>query len=53
MTERTGKELVDMISRIPDATVGQEIKAYFELVKDVQEARDLMQHFLEFYCRKR
>lgn len=53
MTQRTGKEFVDMIARIPDATLGQEIKAYFELVRDVQEARDLMQHFLEFYTRKR
>ena len=53
MTERTGKELVDMISRIPDDVLGREFKAYLELVKDVGEARDLMGHFLEFYTRKR
>ena len=53
MAERTGKELSDMINRIPDETLGKEMKMFLQTLTGVSEVRDVMISFLEFYVRKR
>jgi hypothetical protein len=49
----TSDELVEMLKRIPDETLGQEAKLFFESVKGVEEARETLLHFLQFYVMKK
>ncbi len=48
---RTGKDFADMVERISDAALGQELKKFFQSNHDVEEVRATMQSFLEWYVR--